>query len=150
MFSIEPFIEMDDNEPLTCLECIASPWNGEPAGETPIYFEHVGYRCSNMRSFTGNWCGYVDVPPEHPWASLDADAVPADVHGGLTWKEVLDDAPLVRFGFDCGHHGDWQPMMPMTRQFGVYRTLGFAKEWTMRLAEQFRNKANGVEPTAAF
>lgn len=48
--------------------------------------------------------GYVTLPPDHPW--LDDDTypddwrIPADVHGGITYREGST------IGFDTAHAGD--------------------------------------------
>ena len=33
----------------------------------------------------GHLCGYLGLPPCHPWSGLDYDDIDASVHGGLTW-----------------------------------------------------------------
>lgn len=35
----------------------------------------------------GHLCGYVGVPPHHPWYGKDYDSIEARVHGGLTYGE---------------------------------------------------------------
>lgn len=43
------------------------PWQSEP---DRIEFRHKGLPCLMLRTeHMGNWCGYVAVPPEHPWHS---------------------------------------------------------------------------------
>ena len=44
--------------------------------------------------------GYVELLPGHPWLELDYMDIPADVHGGITYKE----GALI--GFDTAHAGD--------------------------------------------
>lgn len=59
----------------------------------------------------GNRCGYVRVPPGHPYYGKDYDNVDVDVHGGLTFAELEpctehEDGQGYWFGFDCAHFGD--------------------------------------------
>jgi len=59
-------------------------------------------------------CGYVRVPPEHPYHGLEYDEIPdrIDVHGALTFSAA--DEPCEGeaggghwwLGFDCGHAFD--------------------------------------------
>lgn len=37
-------------------------------------WESSGYRCFARRTPMKNWCGYVSVPAEHPWAGLPFNA----------------------------------------------------------------------------
>lgn len=58
-------------------------------------FESNGLRCALvlmdanpfMRAY---FCGYVRVPPDHPWAGKHYDDIDVAVHGGLTFS--CDDA----------------------------------------------------------
>ena len=52
-------------------------------------------------------CGYVLVPAYHPWAELDLDTIPVNVHGGLTYSCPEGDSRWI--GFDCAHAGDGWP-----------------------------------------
>ena len=60
----------------------------------------------------GYACGYVGVPPDHPWYKKDYDDIEVDVHGGLTWSDnSVGDEPaneLWWVGFDPAHYGDTQ------------------------------------------
>ena len=35
----------------------------------------------------GSLCGYLGVPPNHPWYGKSWDGIDCDVHGGLTYAE---------------------------------------------------------------
>lgn len=74
----------------------------------------IGYQWVVTHNGMGYRCGYVRIPPGHPWHGKDYDDVepyPA-VHGGLTFaepdvacdKEGDDNAWWL--GFDCAHAGD--------------------------------------------
>lgn len=75
--------------------------------------EHAGFEWMVIHNGSGFRCGYVRIPPTHPWHGkhyFDIDG--ADVHGGLTFAEPdescvkggPDDAWWL--GFDCAHSGD--------------------------------------------
>lgn len=84
----------------------------------------------------GHWCGYVGVPPEHPFHGKDYGehdddwnyTIDVEVHGGLTYASLCQEtddesqgichvaAPgrpenIWWFGFDCAHSGDLSPSM---------------------------------------
>ncbi len=79
---------------------------------------HLGFEWEITSNHIGYRCGYVRIPPAHPWHGVDYDAVRTlddgypDVHGGLTFacpdthcgKGGPDDAWWL--GFDCAHSGD--------------------------------------------
>ena len=86
---------------------------------------HEGFEWEVTSNRTGYRCGYVRVPPGHPWHGKDYDSIDAEVHGGLTFAEpdtdcgkgADDDAWWV--GFDCAHCMDApDPDLP-----------GYRKEW---------------------
>lgn len=75
---------------------------------------HRGYEWEVTSNRMGYRCGYVRIPPGHPWHGKDYDSVEPypDVHGGLTFadadidcgKDGEDNAWWL--GFDCAHAGD--------------------------------------------
>lgn len=77
--------------------------------------EHAGFEWMVVHSGMGYRCGYVRMPPGHPWHGKDYnDIEAAEAHGGLTFsredvacdKGGADDGWWV--GFDCAHAGDAQ------------------------------------------
>src|SRR5438270_834768 len=62
------------------------PWDNEP---DRAEFKHLGFPCLLVRqSQSGHWCGYVAVPPGHPWHGLEdyaAYRLDVEVHGGITY-----------------------------------------------------------------
>ncbi len=117
------------------------------------------YPCVLHRNLFGAWCGYVAVPPGHPWHGKDYDDVYAEVHGGLTYADECDKcvchvpAPgepddVWWLGFDCGHFNDLMPgheaemnrlipdRQPWNENFAVYRTAEYVKEECENLALQ--------------
>lgn len=72
---------------------------------------YTGYKCEINRPKdiqntnglyfgTFQWCGYVQLPKEHPYYNSDYHSIPVDVHGGLTYGY---DGNV---GFDCAHYND--------------------------------------------
>jgi hypothetical protein len=89
----------------------SGPWDGEPDKRVWVD-EATDLDCMIRRGPSGVWCGYVGVPPSHPWhgkgyaecaESIDHDGdgtwsycdhSPShrlDVHGGLTYADSCDD-----------------------------------------------------------
>jgi hypothetical protein len=75
---------------------------------------HEGFEWEITNNGIGYRCGYVRIPPGHPWHGRDYDSVepyPA-VHGGLTFAEADTDCGKGGednawwLGFDCAHAGD--------------------------------------------
>ena len=64
------------------------PWHDEP---DRLDFEHAGLSCLALRNRFGAWCGYVAVPPGHPFHGTGYNDVPAEVHGGLTYASTCDE-----------------------------------------------------------
>lgn len=135
------------------------PWHDEP---DHVDFEHAGHACILHRGPAGAWCGYVAVPPGHPWHGRDFNwdnGVDADVHGGLTYAARCqgsichvakpgDPDDVWWLGFDCNHHGDLD-LQKVTESNGresvydgyfwlTYRTVEYARRETEQLAEQAR------------
>lgn len=105
----------------------------------------TGLPCIARKNKYGAWCGYVGVPPDHPWTKLGYD-VPACVHGGVTYNEPCDGDPVNGvchtgpdgrhwIGFDCMHSGDFVP--GLSAYIGdVFRDLSYVKEQCANLARQ--------------
>src|SRR5438477_3224946 len=60
------------------------PWQDEP---DRVDFEHAGLPCLAHRGPSGQWCGYVGLPPTHPAYGQHYDQVDVDAHGGLTYSD---------------------------------------------------------------
>jgi hypothetical protein len=138
----------------------AGPWDEEPGS---VAFVHAGYPCQIWRNpRQGYLCGYVGVPLDHPWASLDFDINEPQVHGGVTYFEPADATVALRagaedpfhcvdaeavlrstkparwwIGFDCGHAGDLIPAVSaLFRHPVVYRDVAFVRREVESLAHQ--------------
>ena len=74
---------------------------------------HAGLQCAVVQArLNGHRCGYVRIPPSHPWHGqhYDNPQVNVNVHGGLTFAQLElceeKDGTGWWFGFDCAHYGD--------------------------------------------
>lgn len=122
---------MDDlGEHLLTSEQKLAAWGvGEWVEEIDKYeFEYKGYKCLAMRIYhfhtdeiigLGHLCGYLVIPPRHPWNGKDYDDLDCSVHGGITCSGYgrridLQEGEFV-IGFDCAHSCDICP--------GVERSL---------------------------
>jgi hypothetical protein len=151
------------------------PWADEP-DRAEWRDEATGYPCLARRivdpttgAGLGHWCGYVAVPPGHPWHGRGFP-LPVRVHGGVNHASPCDVALGVChvaaagepddvwwFGFDCARHGDIAPGMVASfagalpggheeaaRVFGgEYRTLPYVRGMCELLALQLHLVASG-------
>ena len=115
----------------------------------------------------GHWCGYVGVPPSHPWHGKSYNDLPdygPNVHGGLTFSDDCQEGPpaetichvpapgepehLWWFGFDCAHAWDQSPDDHVRALSGdpiwalnydsTYRSLWYVRSECARLAKQIK------------
>lgn len=116
--------------------------------------EHEGFPLLAVRQPNhGAWCGYVAVPPGHPWHGQDMDA---EVHGGITYGDTCrgdvchipkpgEPEDVFWVGFDCVHGGDLAPAHTVNMSFpgdGAYRTLDYVQRECRSLAEQAKAAAS--------
>src|SRR6187399_997358 len=102
------------------------PWQGEP---DRIEWRHAsGLPCLIVRNHMGSLCGYVGVPPEHPFYRQHYDSPVTEnihAHGGLTYSDLCqglichkpepgEERDIWWFGFDCGHYQDVSPGLNAT------------------------------------
>ncbi len=148
----------------------AGPWDSEP-DLVEWRDAATGYPCLVVRGPTGALCGYVGVPPEHPYSgkpySEVDDHVPA--HGGLTFSDSCHEdgsichVPLPGepdavwwFGFDCAHSGDVTPGLirhyqEAAARYGIppeswhlhdtYKTLAYVQAEVTTLAAELKRLA---------
>lgn len=127
------------------------PWTHEP---DRVEFEHLGFPCIINRGNMGNWCGYVGVPPGHPWHGKDSGDIDARAHGGINYAHPCqgeichvpkagEPDDVYWFGFDCAHSGDLVPGMVLLRSpewtaimRGTYKDQNYVTDETKRLAAQ--------------
>ena len=126
--------------------------------------EATGLVCLAKRNpHLGFWCGYVGVPPSHPWHGKDYnDLEDVIVHGGVTFTGDCGEGPPAQtichvpeegtpedlwwIGFDCAHLFDFCPFYArMERDVGdpfvhdvkdIYRTLDYVRSECAQLAAQ--------------
>jgi hypothetical protein len=127
------------------------PWKTEPDRKE---WEHTGFNCLVVRAAShGALCGYVGVPPGHPWYGHGYDDISAECHGGLTYAQSCqgkvchvakpgESDDLWWLGFDHAHAWDLCPALGQTmRIFGegsgsVYRDMEYVVKGVEALAEQ--------------
>lgn len=116
---------------------------------------HLGYEWEITSNRMGYRCGYVRIPPGHPWHGKDYDDVIPypDVHGGLTFAQPDTDCGKGGddnawwLGFDCAHYMDApDPLLPgfersgyhehLLSSHGTVRTTSYVAGECRRLAEQ--------------
>ena len=117
--------------------------------DEPVEWEaEMAYAC---RGPLLHWCGYVGLPPEHPWFGKDYDQIEPypEVHGGLTYsddhKPKHESDGLWWIGFDCAHAGD---LVPGLGHDGVYRSLEYVKQEITGLMRQAVEANRAVPQTA--
>lgn len=143
------------------------PWQDEP-DKVQWVDEATGLDCLVVRvPAGGHLCGYVGVPPGHPWHGREYgyyDGDPdsqVDVHGGLTYSDscqqcddesrgvchVAEDGAaddVWWFGFDCAHLDDLSPgLAPVLRSMaeGDYKDVGYVRREVAYLARQLAEVA---------
>jgi hypothetical protein len=109
---------------------------------------HEGYEWEVVQNRMAYRCGYVRIPPGHPWHGKDYHEIGTDVHGGLTFAEADTDCGKGGednawwLGFDCAHAGDApDPELPGYRQEmelpgDTVKTTAYVEAQCRALAEQ--------------
>jgi len=144
------------------LELIRTDWDPGPWDDEPdkVYWvdDDTDLDCLIVRNRLGALCGYVGVPPTHPWHGKDYDDVPAEVHGGLTYADRCQPAEneaagichvpaagrsedVWWLGFDTAHACDRLPWMGGVFGDGEYRDIAYVTAEVVSLAKQ----AGGVQ-----
>lgn len=139
----------------------SGPWDSEP--DRLEWRSGGGLPCLIVRSEgTGALCGYVGVPPGHPWHGQPCENVDARVHGGLTYGSACagsichvpldgESGDVWWIGFDCAHAWDETPALfarhpslrAVTSGSVVYRELAYVRGEVEDLAAQVLAAANG-------
>lgn len=133
-----------------------SEWDTEPNRKHWID-EATGLDCLIVRNNLfdkGALCGYVGIPPNHPWfgKDYDDDEIYAEVHGGLTFAgacsgkichgengEKVANKEVWWFGFDCAHAGDYIPGSEKYYKLSfpeTYRNITYVEAQCRSLASQ--------------
>lgn len=120
---------------------IKGEWDNEP---DRLEFEHNGFQCRIIRHpELAHLCGYVGLPPGHPYFGKHYDKMDVRVHGGITFAGASEGRRLDKgywwIGFDCAHTMDLSPGMlkhiPGLSP-GVYRNIAYVTNELKELTEQ--------------
>lgn len=133
------------------------PWQDEP-DRAEWRDEATGLSCLAIRHIHGgHWCGYVGIPPEHPWHDDPPEDL-AGAHGAITYTSPCfegngpDDPQRVChvprpgesdhvlwMGFDCAHACDYAPAWSLELSAwnqGIYRPLNYVRECCAAMAAE--------------
>jgi hypothetical protein len=131
-------------------------WKSEP-NRVAWVDASTGYPCLIRRARAGFLCGYVAVPPSHPWFERgysDEPVYNVEVHGGLTYAAHCDGdegngichrpepgSPdnVWWFGFECDHAFDLVPRdyeEGFAIQGDIYRDIQYVTKEVRSLADQ--------------
>ena len=121
---------------------------------------HEGFEWEVTNNGIGYRCGYVRIPPGHPWHGKGYDDLEPypDVHGGVTFAEADTDCGKGGgdnawwLGFDCAHAGDaadpslpgrdGKPLQPLYllphRDDDVIRMTAYVEAECLSLIDQAR------------
>lgn len=86
---------------------------GVRSGVPDRVWEAHGFECAIIDNPVP--AGYIALPPDHPWSSLNLQAgtaVNPKVHGGVTFGPALADNGSVIIGWDAAHAGDASAYRP--------------------------------------
>lgn len=113
--------------------------------------EHEGIQWAVLHNGRGCRCGYIALPPGHPWHGFGYDEIDAAIHGGLTYAQGSADGSHW-IGFDCSHYGDAaDPTLPNYREDffrqGVIRTREYVEEQCLSLCEQAAKAVKVKDPS---
>lgn len=140
---------------------VDGPWNEEP-DKVQWVDDETNLDCLIVRSHGGHLCGYVGVPPGHPWYDVDYGNIEPHprIHGGLTYSNrCLEDeaeptichVPLPGrpdnvwwIGFDCAHVGDLSPRLLDPNHMWsheTYKDVAYVEREVTDLARQVKAAA---------
>jgi len=118
------------------------PWQSEPDSEFWIDMASGFPGFARRSEAFGCWCGYLGLPPKHPWFSLAVEHIPL-----LAPNEISASgyAPIERgtkpvyrwLGFHCGHAGDYTP--------AIWPTLDHFLSPSLRLDAEVRGEYRDLE-----
>jgi hypothetical protein len=117
---------------------------------------HCGFDWITIVTHMGYRNGYIKIPVGHPWHLVGYDEIGADVHGGLTFSEVVRDNENFSdgywIGFDCAHSQDAPDLSAipdkeetdieqvlMLNMGGHVRSREYVENECLHLCEQARN-----------
>ncbi|MFB5619504.1 MAG: hypothetical protein ACE5RC_00025 [Nitrosopumilus sp.] len=92
-------------------------WLDEP---DQLEFTYNEFNCYIKRPFSGNLCGYVEIPEDNIFYNRECFKCyelyeKVSVHGGITFSDFIFDEERQKkiffVGFDCAHLGDYVPLV---------------------------------------
>lgn len=102
-------------------------------------------KCFGKRNFQSIWCGYIEIPKDHPCLKDDNfESESLNTHGGVNFYHKDDDGGVV-VGFDCSHSGDYIPNDRygiFNRNNSIYRT----KEYVIGQCENMVDQIDHLYP----
>lgn len=126
-------------------------WDNEPDRIEWRWLGPPRLACLIVRGPSGALCGYVAVPPGHPYHGRDYEKCDVDVHGSLTYADKCAEGGHVChvakpgesddvwwLGFDCAHGCDKKPDRAddFCEYFATYKSVGYVRHEVERLAAQ--------------
>lgn len=106
------------------------PWHAEEYDKVVWIDPTTGLDCMLVRSYMGNWCGYVGVPEQHPWHGITYSGC-TNRHPPLTQEERITEAQkwvaeattgssrdLAERSLDAVQSGGWMSKMETWRCTG--------------------------------
>jgi hypothetical protein len=134
-------------------------WDTEPDRIEWRWLGPPRLACLIVRGPSGALCGYVGVPPGHPYHGRDYGKCDVDVHGSLTYSDKcaeggqichvarLGEADDVWWlGFDCAHSNDVKPTYTdeLREVYATYKPIGYVRNQVELLAAQLCRVAKGL------
>ncbi len=126
------------------------PWVDEP--DKRVWQAH-GFTCDAARELqSGHWCGYVHLPPGHPWYGHPYIGFSLLIEGERAITHAAEEDGHWVIGFHCAHDGDYPPgLMTLLNRVAKhesklfpregYRDLAYVQRATEHIAEQARTVA---------
>jgi hypothetical protein len=124
------------------VELLDGPWHTEP---DRVDFRCEGFACLALRGPLGAWCGYIAMPPGHPWRTTDPEGLPVEINYASPCNgevchvaEPGEPDDVLWLGFDCAHAGDMTLRRALPGDRETYRTLEFCQQHLNTLATRAR------------
>lgn len=127
-------------------DLVQGPWTEDLKNTVPFSFYYKGYKCKINRNMFLSYCGYVTLPPTHPYYRKDYSELEGEicVHGDLTFGE---DGT---FGFDCNHvlMGDLSPVDESMRmkhpEMKVFERAGLSHQYHYWTFEEVKKETKSM------
>ena len=142
-------------------------WDDEPDRVEWRWLGPPKLPCLIVRGPSGALCGYVGVPPGHPYYELDYQKCDVHAHGSLTYADrCAEDGHICHvarsgeaeqvwwLGFDCAHGCDRRPgseafyrargLDQLGESFATYKSIAYVRSQVESLAHQLCRVAKGL------